>query len=83
MAGAGGEVVIGAATPLREGLSISGGVAPAPSIAKPVVSPAGQGSQKCPNCKKLEKKVEELEGALEGAHTIIRQLRDKDSAVKS
>jgi tetrahydromethanopterin S-methyltransferase subunit B len=31
----------------------------------------------------LEKKVEELEGALEGAHTIIRQLRDKDSEVVS
>lgn len=82
MAGAGDEAV-SATTPLKEGRSISAGVAPAPGTDKPVVVPAGQGSQRCLNCKKLEKKIEELEGALEGAHTIIRQLRDKDSAVKS
>jgi hypothetical protein len=29
-----------------------------------------------------EKRIEDLEGALEAAHNIIRQLRDKDSLVK-
>lgn len=36
----------------------------------------------CHECKKLQQKVEDLEGALEGAQNILRQLRDAASTVK-
>lgn len=36
----------------------------------------------CATCKKLQEKVENLEGALAGAQNIIRQLRDAASTVK-
>jgi hypothetical protein len=36
----------------------------------------------CHTCKKLQAKVEDLEGALSGAHNTIRQLRDRDSVVE-
>lgn len=41
----------------------------------PGTPPAG----KCSGCAALRKRIEDLEGALEGAHNIIRQHRDIDS----
>jgi hypothetical protein len=69
---------------IKEGKSISGGVAPAPTIAKPLVVPAGQGGRTnhCAECKKRQEKIETLEEALAGAHRVIASLRDKDSVVK-
>lgn len=39
-------------------------------------------TQICPECKKLQEKVETLQEALAGAHRQLAQLRDKDSVVK-
>ena len=36
----------------------------------------------CTKCKEHRQKIEDLEGALAGAHNTIRQLRDRDSVVK-
>lgn len=46
-----------------------------PGTVLPGPPPAG----KCSGCAALRKRIEDLEGALEGAHNIIRQQRDKDS----
>ena len=35
----------------------------------------------CHQCKDLQRRIEDLEGALAGAHNTIRQLRDRDSVV--
>jgi hypothetical protein len=44
--------------------------------------PPKQGEAPCAKCKEHRQKIEDLEGALSGAHNTIRQLRDRDSVVK-
>jgi hypothetical protein len=63
--------------------------APKPPVAftRPTVSPSSapppkQSEAPCAKCKEHRQKIEDLEGALAGAHNTIRQLRDRDSVVK-
>ena len=56
---------------------------PRPTAApSPATPPPMQGEAPCPKCKEHRQKIEDLEGALTGAHNTIRQLRDRDSVVK-